>query len=78
MSAIPENKVLLQELNQLIGIKLLTSDFREICGSWSQVPGRGNARFAPRGRSPSHSPLNAWNASLYVWMVDHLCAIACA
>jgi len=33
MSAIPENKVLLQELNQLIGIKLLTSDFREIFGS---------------------------------------------
>jgi len=27
MSTIPVNKILLQELNQLIGIKMLTSDF---------------------------------------------------
>jgi len=33
VSAIPVNKVLLQELNQLIGIKMLTSDFLNIFGS---------------------------------------------
>jgi len=38
VNVISENKVLL-ELNQLIGIKLLTSDLLEIFGSKSQFPG---------------------------------------
>jgi len=33
VSAIPVNKLLLQELNQLIEIKMLTSDFLNIFGS---------------------------------------------
>jgi len=41
VSAIPVNKVFLQELNQLIGIKMLTSDFQNIFGSQSQFPGVG-------------------------------------
>jgi len=35
----------LQEINQLIGIELLTSSFVENIGSLSQFPGRKNARF---------------------------------
>jgi len=41
------NKVLLQEINQLIGIKLLTSSFLNIFGSLSQFPGGTNARLPP-------------------------------
>jgi len=33
VNAISESKPLLQELNQLIGIKLLTSDFLQVFGS---------------------------------------------
>jgi len=33
VSTIPVNKVLLQELNRLIGIEMLTSDFLTIFGS---------------------------------------------
>jgi len=45
VSAIPVNKILLQELNQLIGIKILTSDFLEIFGSLSNFRG-SNGQFA--------------------------------
>ena len=33
VSATPVNKVLLQKLNQVIGIKMLTSNFLDISGS---------------------------------------------
>ena len=46
MSAIPVNKMLLQELNQLIGIKMLTSDFLAIFASKSNFRG-GDSRLAP-------------------------------
>jgi len=39
MSAIPVNEMLLQELNQLTGIKMLTSDFLEIFSSSSHFLG---------------------------------------
>jgi len=42
------NKVLLQELNQLIGIKMLTSDFLKIAVSIDSTSRGGpNAHFAP-------------------------------
>ena len=37
----------MQELNQLIGIKLLTLSIIQIFGSLAHFPGEGNARFAP-------------------------------
>jgi len=39
VSAIPANKVLLQESNQLIGINMLSSDFLKSLNSYSQFPG---------------------------------------
>jgi len=46
-SVIPANKLSLQQVNELIGIKLLTSSFMEIFGSLSQIPGGANGRFHP-------------------------------
>jgi len=46
VSAIPVNKMLLQELDQLIGMKMLTSDFRNIC-FLVQFLGEANSRLAP-------------------------------
>jgi len=37
VSVVPVNKLLMQELNQLIGIELLTSNFLESFSSWSQI-----------------------------------------
>jgi len=51
VSVVPANKLLLQEINQLIGIELLTSNFLESFGSQSQFPERGKCPFWPRGRS---------------------------
>jgi len=50
------SKPSLQELNQLIGIKLLTSSFPEFFGSWSQFPGRVKFPFwqHPCGRPRSN------------------------
>ena len=45
-------KVLLQELNQLIGIKMLTSDSLKIFVSKSQAPGAGKMPFLPSLRTP--------------------------
>jgi len=39
------NKLLLQEINQLITIGLLTPSFLETFGSYSQFPGRGKCPF---------------------------------
>ena len=51
VSVIPTNKLSLQELNLLNGIKLLTSNFLEIYGSQSQFPGRDKCPFSqPCGR----------------------------
>jgi len=49
VSVILVNKVPLQEVNQLIGIKMLSSDFLKRFGSGSQFP-EANARFLPCGR----------------------------
>jgi len=46
VSAIPANKVLLQELNQLIGFKMLISDFLKLFGFQSQFP-RGQMPVSP-------------------------------
>ena len=51
VSAIPVNKMLLQELHRLIGIKMLTSNFLEIFGCQSNFPGK-KCHFLPLcGRS---------------------------
>jgi len=53
MSAIPVNEMLLQELNQLTGIKMLTSDFLEIFSSSSHFrEGRGKWPGYPLLRTP--------------------------
>jgi len=44
---IPTNKLLLQEMNQLIRIEQLTSSFLEKFGSYSYFPGRGKCPFWP-------------------------------
>ena len=49
VSVIPENKLSLEELNQLIGIKLLTSGFLEMLGYYSQISRGGKFPFC---RSP--------------------------
>jgi len=50
----------LQELTQLIRIKILISHFLEIFASYFQLPGGANARFAPppcrRPCSRGHGP----------------------
>ena len=55
MSAIPVNKMLLQELNQLIGIKMLTSDFLAIFASKSNFRG-GGFSFSPSADAHESSP----------------------
>jgi len=45
----------LQELNQLIEIKMLTSDFLKIFGSWSQFLG-GKCPFSPPAHAHESSP----------------------
>jgi len=47
VSDISANKLLLQELTQLIKIILLISRFLQIFTSSFQFPGDANARFAP-------------------------------
>jgi len=42
---VPANKLLLQEMNQLIEIELLTSNFLESFSSLSQFPERGKCPF---------------------------------
>jgi len=44
-SVILENKLLLQELNELIGIELLTSGFPEIFGFYTPFPRDGKCPF---------------------------------
>jgi len=45
VSVVQANKLLLQEINQLIGIELLTSIFLESFSSLSQFPDRGKCPF---------------------------------
>jgi len=49
VDVIPANKLSLQGLNKLIGIKLLTSGFPEIFGSMTQFPRGENACISPCG-----------------------------
>ena len=51
VSAIPVNKTLLQELNRLIGIEMLTSDFPTLFGSKSQFSA-GEKPVLPLLRTP--------------------------
>jgi len=52
VSAIPVNKLLLQESNQLIGINMLTSDFLKIFVSWCQFQGAGKMTVSPPLQTP--------------------------
>jgi len=64
VSVIPVNKLPLQELNQLIGIKLLTSGFLEIFAS-SQLPGRVLCPFFPLLRTPVTADNWVWIKLIY-------------
>jgi len=54
VSIIPTNKLSIQELNQVIGIKLPTPFFLEFFGFQSKFPGGKNARFDPLGDAHAH------------------------
>ena len=69
MSAMLANKVLLQELNQLIGIELLTSDFLEIFGSLFEFP-RGKCPFSPL-QMPMHSRI-IFTTKVYSFLSFHV------
>ena len=56
VSAIPVNKVLLQESNQLIEIKMLTSDFLKFFNSYSQFPGSQMPVSPPPADAHESSP----------------------
>jgi len=47
VSVIPESKLSLQEMNQLIGTLLLTSGFLDIVDSYSRNVQGENSRYAP-------------------------------
>jgi len=62
VSVIAANKVSLQEINQLIGIKLLTSGFLENFGSFST--------FCPL--CPLRAPMTSCTSSLVKRLLDSL------
>ena len=66
VNVIPEKKLSLQELTQLIRIKLLTSGFLEMFASLFQFPGAGaNARLASPADAHEYIEMRSMDGSLH-------------